>query len=87
MRRLKCWKIIAMSLRCSRSSFSVSVPQISSADDNLTARRPLQIIQTPHQGTFPGTGHSNDSVDVSLLNVERDIPQRFHAVSLLLEGL
>ena len=61
--------------------------QISTTDDDLTARRPLQIIQAPHQSTFPGTGHSDNSVDVSLLNVERDIPQRFHTVSLLLEGL
>ena len=42
-------------------------------DDDLTAGRLLQQVDAPHQRTFSGAGHTDDAVNVAVLDGEGDV--------------
>ena len=52
--------------------------QVLAVPDDRAFRRPLQHVDTAHQGALPGAAHSDDAIDVPVPDRQVDMLQRIH---------
>ena len=60
--------------------------QILPFDQNRSPRGLLQEVQAAYQRAFSGAGHTDNAVDIALIDFQIDVLQGFHPVFPRLEG-